>query len=516
MSFDIQGALKAGYSEKEIIDFLAQEGGSDFDVAGARGAGYSDREILDFLNQDTPVSAPEENGFQLEQPEVDLDDMPGYREAVESTSKAMGNAPRSFMEEAGGIIDAVTSPVETAKNVGKLVAGVGQKAWRGLGGETDGEYIPYADALADLYAERYGGLDKARKTFEDKPFALLGDATTLLTGGGGVLTAAGKLGKAGNVASKAGRALNTAAKYTDPMTYAALTAKPVTAPVKGIVKAVTPSPERLYGSAIKGLSALDPDVRKSVLDTAFKERILPTEEGLAKLQGIQKKVGEQVGKIVDERAAKELAGEAPLTISGPAMIESAKKFVKEREKGPFYKERHKEVDRAARKARKGFYGMMDTRTAHDLKLGAQKAARATYDEANTELPASKLFANALAHEAREAVEKSVPEVAPLNARLSTLHPLSEVLKRATGRELGTNVITLPAYLGGGMYGLGAGTALNIARLPTVKGKTAFALDSLRKLPNSKKAQLFMEAQRPLRSGAYIGNLLDMMAEEDKK
>jgi hypothetical protein len=516
MSFDIQGALKAGYSEKEIIDFLSQEGGSDFDVAGARSAGYSDREILDFLNQDAPVSVPEESGLQLEQPEVDLDAMPGYRGTVESTSKAMGNAPRSFMEEAGGIIDAVTNYDETAKNVGRLVAGAGQKAWRGIGGETDGEYIPYADAFADMYAERYGSLDKARKTFEEKPFALLGDATTLLTGGGGTLAAAGKLGKAGNVASKAGKALNTAAKYTDPMTHAAILATPVTAPIKGLAKAVTPSPERLYGSAIKGLSSLPPEVRKGVLDTAFKERILPTEEGLVKLQDIQKNVGKQVGDLVDERATKELAGEAPLTISGPAMIERAKMFVKEREKGPFYKERHKEVDKAARKARKGFYGMMDTRTAHDLKLGAQKAARATYDEANTELPASKLFANALAHEAREAVEKSVPEVAPLNSRLSKLHPLEEVLKRATGRELGNNIITLPAYLGGGMYGLGAGTALNIARLPAVKGKTAFALDSLRKLPESKKAQFFMGAQRPLRSGAYIGNLLDLIAEEDEK
>lgn len=461
-------------------------------------------------------SQPKENSLQLEQPEVDFDDMPGYREAVESTSKAMSNAPRSFMEEAGGMIDAITSPVETAKNVGKLVAGAGQKAWRGLGGETDGEYIPYADAMADLWAERYGSWDKARKTFEDKPFALLGDATAVLTGGGGALSAVGKLGKAGNVASRAGKVLNTAAKYTDPLTYGALAAKPVTAPVKWLAKAVTPSPERLYGSAIKGLSSLAPEVRQAVLDTAFKERILPTEEGLGKLQGVKKDVGEQVGKLVDDKAAKELDGLVPLSISAPQMIEAAKKYVKDREKGPFYKQRHKEVDKAARKTRVGYYGMLDTRTAHDLKLGAQKSARATYDEANTELPASKLFANALAHEARKAVEKSVPEVAPLNERLSRLHPLEEVLSSATGRHLGNNIVSLPAYLGGGMYGLGAGTALNISRLPAVRGRMAFALDSLRKLPDSKKVQLLMDAQRPLRSGAYMGNLLDMIAEEDKK
>ena len=42
--FDIAGAKKAGYSDAEIADHLAQQ--SKFDVAGARKAGYSDAEIL--------------------------------------------------------------------------------------------------------------------------------------------------------------------------------------------------------------------------------------------------------------------------------------------------------------------------------------------------------------------------------------------------------------------------------------------------------------------------------------
>ena len=462
------------------------------------------------------VLQPEEPSIQLEQPEVDLDDMPGYQGAVESTSKAMRNTPRSFMEEAGGMIDAITSPVETAKNIGRLAAGGAQKAWRGLGGETDGEFIPYADAMADFFADRYGSWDKAKKTFEENPVALLSDITVPLTLGGSGLTIAGKVGKTGNLASKAGKAMNVAAKYTDPLTYASLMAKPVTAPVKSLANAITPSPERLYGSAIKGLSSLPVEVQRSVLDTAFKERILPTEEGFSKLQGIQKDVGAQVGKLVDEQAAKEFAGEAPLTISAPDMIKSASAYVKEGEKGPFYKERHKEVDKAARKTRTGYSGMLNTRTAHDLKLGAQKEARATYDEANTVLPARKLFAQALAHEAKKAVEKSVPAVAPLNERLSRLHPLTTVLEKAVGRELGNNLVTLPAYLGGGMYGLGAGTALNIARLPGVKGRTAFALDSVRKALNSNKAKTVKAMQRPARAGAYTGSLLDRIAEEDKK
>lgn len=45
--FDVAGARKAGYSEAEIADHLAQSSG--FDVAGARSAGYSDADIVKHL-----------------------------------------------------------------------------------------------------------------------------------------------------------------------------------------------------------------------------------------------------------------------------------------------------------------------------------------------------------------------------------------------------------------------------------------------------------------------------------
>ena len=47
MSFDVDGARRAGYSEAEIADYLAQQ--QRFDVQGARRAGYRDGEILQHL-----------------------------------------------------------------------------------------------------------------------------------------------------------------------------------------------------------------------------------------------------------------------------------------------------------------------------------------------------------------------------------------------------------------------------------------------------------------------------------
>ena len=49
MAFDIDGALKAGASPKDIADFLSSKS-PDFDVAGARKAGASDMEIAQFLS----------------------------------------------------------------------------------------------------------------------------------------------------------------------------------------------------------------------------------------------------------------------------------------------------------------------------------------------------------------------------------------------------------------------------------------------------------------------------------
>jgi len=56
--FDIAGALKAGYSEAEVADYLG--GIARFDVAAARRAGHSDRKILSHLSFCAYGKAPTE------------------------------------------------------------------------------------------------------------------------------------------------------------------------------------------------------------------------------------------------------------------------------------------------------------------------------------------------------------------------------------------------------------------------------------------------------------------------
>ena len=60
MAFDVQGALKDGYSPAEIADYLASK--RNFDVDSARKDGVSDDEIISHLTSrvDAPKAAPVE------------------------------------------------------------------------------------------------------------------------------------------------------------------------------------------------------------------------------------------------------------------------------------------------------------------------------------------------------------------------------------------------------------------------------------------------------------------------
>jgi len=56
MPFDVNSALKEGYSQTEIVDFLAKE--KKFDIDSARKEGYTDNELIQYLNP-----APKKQGL---------------------------------------------------------------------------------------------------------------------------------------------------------------------------------------------------------------------------------------------------------------------------------------------------------------------------------------------------------------------------------------------------------------------------------------------------------------------
>lgn len=98
VDFDVGGAMKAGYSEKEIADHLAGQTG--FDLSGARKAGYNDVEIIRHLA--APAEAPAK-------PEP-VAEMPPSGTGL-GIARAAG---QSALESAAGIKSGIGALVKTA------------------------------------------------------------------------------------------------------------------------------------------------------------------------------------------------------------------------------------------------------------------------------------------------------------------------------------------------------------------------------------------------------------------
>jgi len=149
----------------------------------------------------------------------------------QSWGDVAGSAATQFLPSVGKMVgdiyDVVTSPIETAKNIGKVVVGAGEAGAEKLAGMVDPELVAFnrqlnapserqqmAGQMGEFYKQRYGSEEGFKKALSTDPAGVMADMATLLTGGGGAASKLG-LGKVGGALSQAGAAV-------DPL---ALTAK---------------------------------------------------------------------------------------------------------------------------------------------------------------------------------------------------------------------------------------------------------------------------------------------------
>ena len=90
-SFDVEGARKAGYSEAEIADHMAQSSG--FDAAGARKAGYTDAEIITHVRAPVQSSsaAPSDSDKLLSSPPMRL--AKGWKDPLDGVAQMAARTP---------------------------------------------------------------------------------------------------------------------------------------------------------------------------------------------------------------------------------------------------------------------------------------------------------------------------------------------------------------------------------------------------------------------------------------
>lgn len=126
---------------------------------------------------------------------------------------AARNVWPSTKQFASDIVQPIIHPIDTATSIGKVGLGAVQKLTGG------GEYEKYADAVGQHFAERYGGIENAKRAFAKDPVGVLADASILFTGGGAAAARLpGLAGKVGEITSSVGRVI-------DPVNVAAKTVK---------------------------------------------------------------------------------------------------------------------------------------------------------------------------------------------------------------------------------------------------------------------------------------------------
>ena len=97
MPFDIQGARKEGYSDREIAEYLASQ--RKFDVKGARKEGYSDEEIISHLAGPEPKKTEAYTGPTTFEAKVAKEE-PGFVERTATAVKEFFTGPGSVMDKA--------------------------------------------------------------------------------------------------------------------------------------------------------------------------------------------------------------------------------------------------------------------------------------------------------------------------------------------------------------------------------------------------------------------------------
>lgn len=181
-------------------------------IDAARRAGFSDDEIVKELVTQLPnINQAINQGFSPSQILNEISPK-RYVTAGEVAGGAISNLPSSFGNLVSSIIDAVTSPVQTAKSVLDVGAGALQNVLPERFVQAVGEdkkSREMARMVGKELANRYGTGEALKQTIATDPAGFLADLSTILTGG--------SLAAPRTVSQQ----LSRAAGYVDPLSLAA-------------------------------------------------------------------------------------------------------------------------------------------------------------------------------------------------------------------------------------------------------------------------------------------------------
>ena len=130
------------------------------------------RGLVPDVSRETPVAG------QISAPEPQLDAPAQYATMGDVGSAYARNLPSDALRVGKETLQAIASPIDTAKTVGKSLIGAAQRlSPPELRGKQD--YSEYGEALVGGLKEDYGGLENIKRTIAEKPAQATLDALTL-------------------------------------------------------------------------------------------------------------------------------------------------------------------------------------------------------------------------------------------------------------------------------------------------------------------------------------------------
>jgi hypothetical protein len=388
-----------------------------------------------------------------------------------SGKEAIKNLPGSIVEEGKNVIGAITQPIQTLKGIGNLALGVAEKAIPG------GPYPQekYADALGDYFANRYGSKDAFLSELQNKPASVLSDLSMLVTGGA---SGAAKLASLSKVGAKAAPALEKVAQVgtaIDPLNLAANTT------MYGASKAIPTSiAPMMYESAAKWSTKLGPEERAAITETALKNQIPLTYEGLGKVQSKLGDLGDKMDNLITN------ATDQNIKIPATKVLESLKDVKKQSggfkiEAGQDIKEINNIEKQFKTYLKQNKITSVTPQQLQDFKADAYK--RIDFGRAPEKPSLAKEQAyRSMAESARTSLEGFMPELRDINAQYGALKDLQPNLQKAVGRIENRDLMGLSATAKtgaggalGGIPGAVIGFGQSLLDNPKIKGKAALEL-----------------------------------------
>jgi muramidase (phage lysozyme) len=131
---------------------------------------------------------------------------------------AVTNLPASAGKYGKELYEAVTSPIETVKNIGMVGGGAiinqlpksAQDWLMGIASDPQKmqQSVQMAQAVGGEYAKKYGSIEGFKQALSSDPVSVIGDMSILLTGGGAAIAKAPGLAKTGQVVGQVGRTID--------------------------------------------------------------------------------------------------------------------------------------------------------------------------------------------------------------------------------------------------------------------------------------------------------------------